>query len=144
MSESQQHHHHYDAEVAAHDAQGNVKMQVDAEDHLSRLLAPDTDIPWYKSIYENVLELVKPEKLPPLELTSKPVAVKDIWGQGTSPKALASSVAFQAVVVAILFFTVTNDAVKKKVQEMILLAPAPPPKPVTPKANQGGGGGSRS
>jgi protein TonB len=143
MSESQQHHHHYDAEVAAHDAQGNVKMRVDAEDHLSRLLAPDTEIPWYKSIYENILELVKPEKLPPLELTSKPVAVKDIWGQGTSPKALASSVAFQAIVVAILFFTVTSDTVKKKVQEMILVAPVPV-KPMEVKPNQGGGGGSRS
>jgi TonB family protein len=119
-------------------------MHVDAEDHLSRLLAPDTEIPWYKSIYENVLELIKPEKLPPLELTSKPVAVKDIWGQGTSPKALASSVLFQAIVVAILFFVVTDKTIQKKVQQMVLLAPAPPPKPITPKANQGGGGGSRS
>ena len=76
MSEAQQHHHHYDAEVAVHDAQGNIKLRVEAEDHLSRLLAPDTEIPWYKSIYENIQELIKPEKLPPLELTSKPVAVK--------------------------------------------------------------------
>src|SRR5271156_81047 len=98
MSEAQQHHHHYDAEIAVHDAQGNIKLRVDADDHLNRLLAPDTEVPWYKSIVENIKELISPERLPPLELTSKPVAVKDIWGQGTSPKALASSVLLQACV----------------------------------------------
>jgi len=144
MSESQQNHHHYDAEVAVHDAQGNVKMRVEADDHLSRLLAPDTEIPWYKSIVENVKELIQPEKLPPLELTSKPVAVKDIWGQGTSPKALASSVLLQAAVVAVLFFLVTTPAIKKAITNTVLMAPPPPPKPVTAKPNQGGGGGSRS
>jgi protein TonB len=144
MSESQQNHHHYDAEVAVHDAQGNVKMRVDADDHLSRLLAPDTEVPWYKSIVENVREMIHPEKLPPLELTSKPVEVKDIWGQGTSPKALASSVLFQAIVVAFLFLVVTTPAVKKAMTNMTLIAPPPPPKPVQAKPNQGGGGGSRS
>ncbi len=144
MSESQQHHHHYDAEVAVHDAQGNVKMRVEADDHLSRLLAPDTEIPWYKSIVENVKELISPEKLPPLEITSKPVEVKDIWGKGTSPKALASSVALQAAVVAALFFLVTTPAIKKKLIDTVLMAPPPPPKAVKPLPNQGGGGGARS
>jgi TonB family protein len=144
MSESQQNHHHYDAEVAVHDAQGNVKMRVEADDHLSRLLAPDTEVPWYKSIVENIKEMIQPEKLPPLELTSKPVAVKDIWGQGTNPKALASSVLLQAAVVAVLFFLVTTPAIKKALTNTVLLAPTPPPKPVQPKPNQGGGGGSRS
>jgi protein TonB len=144
MSESQQNHHHYDAEVAVHDAQGNVKLRVEADDHLSRLLAPDTEIPWYKSIIENVKELISPEKLPPLEITSKPVEVKDIWGKGTSPKALASSVALQAAVVAVLFFLVTTPVIKKKLIDSVLMAPPPPVKPVQPKPNQGGGGGSRS
>jgi TonB family protein len=144
MSESQQNHHHYDAEVAVHDAQGNVKMRVEADDHLSRLLAPDTEIPWYKSIVENVKELISPEKLPPLEITSKPVEVKDIWGKGTSPKALASSVALQAAVVAVLFFLVTSPVIKKKLIDTVLVAPPPPPKAVKPLPNQGGGGGARS
>ena len=55
---------------------------ITAEDHLARLLAPDTEIPWYKSIFGNIRDFVKPPELPPLELTSKPVAVKDIWGDG--------------------------------------------------------------
>ncbi len=117
---------------------------VTAEDHLARLLAPDTEIPWYKSIFENIREFVHPEKLPPLEITSRPVEVKDIWGKGTSPKALASSVFLQAAVVAALFFLVTNPVIKKKLIDTALVAPPPPPKPVTPKPNQGGGGGARS
>ena len=115
-----------------------------AEDHLARLLAPDTEIPWYKSIFQNVRELVHPEKLPPLELTSKPVAVKDIWGSGTSRRALASSVLFQGALVAGLMAVGTNPTVQKAVKAVVLIEPPPAPKPVTPKPNQGGGGGSRS
>jgi protein TonB len=144
MSESQEHHHHYDAEAAVHDAQGNVKMRVEADDHLNRLLAPDTEIPWYKSIVENVRELIHPEKLPPLELTSKPVAVKDIWGAGTDPKALASSVIFQVIVVVILVLLGTNAKVQKAITNVAILVAPPPPKALTPKTNSGGGGGSRS
>jgi TonB family protein len=144
MSESQQNHHQYDAEGAVHDAQGNVKMRLEADDHLARLLAPDTEIPWYKSIVENIRELISPEKLPPLELTSKPVEVKDIWGKGTNPKALASSVLFQIGIVAILLLVGTNKTVQKMVTNVVLVAPPPPPKPVPAKPNQGGGGGSRS
>jgi TonB family protein len=115
-----------------------------AEDHLSRLLAPDAEIPWYRSIYENIRDLIHAEKLPPLELTSKPVAVKDIWGQGTNPRAIASSVIFQGALVAILMLVGTNAKVQNAVTNMVLMAPPPPPKPVQAKPNQGGGGGSRS
>ena len=142
MSESQ-HHHHYDAEVAIHDADGNIKLRVDAEDHLSRLLAPDTEIPWYKSIYENVVELIKPEKLPPLELTSKPVAVKDIWGEGTNPKRVATSVIIHIGVFAVLMLIGTNAKVQQAIKNVTLLAPVPI-KPMEAKPNRGGGGGQRS
>ena len=58
-----------------------VEHAVDADDHLNRLLPPDTEIPWYRSIVENLRDLIHPEKLPPLELTSKPVKSK-ISGDG--------------------------------------------------------------
>ncbi len=144
MSDSQNH-HHYDAEVAVHDAQGKVKLVIEADDHLSRLLAPDTEIPWYKSIVENVKELISPEKLPPLELTSKPVEVKDIWGKGTDPKALASSVLFQGIIVGILLLLGTNEKVRKAITNTVLIAPPPPPKQaVQPKPAPPAGGGARS
>ena len=50
------------------------------DDHLSRLLLTQNDEPFYKSLFRNIKEALNPPKLPPLELTSKPVAVKDIWG----------------------------------------------------------------
>lgn len=38
------------------------------------------ETPWFQSLYRNVRELIRPEKLQPLDVTSKPVQVKDIWG----------------------------------------------------------------
>jgi TonB family protein len=114
------------------------------DDHLNRLLAPDTEIPWYRSLVDNIRDLIHPEKLPPLELTSKPVPVKDLWGQGTNPKAMASSFLVQIIAVAILLLLGTSTKVQKAITNVVLMAPPPPPKPVPVKPNQGGGGGSRS
>ena len=50
------------------------------DDHLSRLLLSQNEEPIFKSLIRNIKETFNPPKLPPLELTSKPVAVKDIWG----------------------------------------------------------------
>ena len=50
-----------------------------ADDHLSHLLVEGMEEPWYRSFVRNVKETFNPPKLPPLEITSKPVAVKDIW-----------------------------------------------------------------
>ncbi|HVY93775.1 MAG TPA: TonB family protein [Bryobacteraceae bacterium] len=144
MSESQKHHNRYDAEIAVHDAQGNVKLSLDAEDHLGRLLAPDTDVPWFKSIIENVKDLFNKEELPPLELTSKPVAVKDIWGEGTNPKRVASSVIIHGAVFAALILIGTNDKVQKAVKNVVLIAPPPPPTKTVEVKKPPAGGGQRS
>ena len=50
------------------------------DDHLN-LLLPETETPWYKSFVANIRELINPPKLPPLEVTSKPIPVKVIWGE---------------------------------------------------------------
>ena len=113
---------------------------VTADDHLARLLAPDTEITWYKSIVGNIREMIRPEKLPPLELTSTPVAVKDIWGQGTSRRALASSVLFQGALVAALMLLGTNEQVQKAFKAVVLVAPPPVVKQVEVKQPPAGGG----
>src|ERR1700679_3786793 len=95
------------------------------DDHLNRLLPPDTEIPWYRSLVENIRELIHPEKLPPLELTSKPVPVKDLWGHGTNPKALASSLVVQLIGVALLLLLSTNAKVQKTIANVVLMAPPP-------------------
>jgi protein TonB len=48
--------------------------------HLQRLLAPTVEESWLRSLYRNVKDVINPPKLPPLQVTSRPVAVKDIWG----------------------------------------------------------------
>jgi TonB family protein len=144
MSESQKHHHRYDADLAAHDAQGNVKLALEADDHLGRLLAPDTEIPWYKSVIQNVQELFHKEELPPLELTSTPVAVKDIWGEGTNPKRVASSVVIHGLIFALLITVGTNEQVQKAVKQVVPLI-APPPTPTkTVEVKKASGGGQRA
>jgi len=50
----------------------------DAEDNLSHLLVENLETPWYKTLIESVRELINPPQLPPLEVTSKPVAVKEL------------------------------------------------------------------
>jgi TonB family protein len=134
----------YDADMAAHDADGNVKLSLEADDHLGRLLAPDTEVPWYKSIVQNFREMLHPEKLPPLEITSKPVDVKDLWGQGTNPKRVAASVLIHVGVFAALIMIGTTPQVQKAIhQHVVLIAPPPPPKPVVPvKAKPAAGGGA--
>jgi len=45
-----------------------------ADSHLDNLLiATSIELPWYKSIFKNIGEVLNPPKLPPLELTSKPI-----------------------------------------------------------------------
>jgi len=118
-----------------------------ADIHLKNLLAENIEEPWYKSLIQNVKDLVSPPKLPPLVLTSKPVAVKDIWGlYGGKKESGLMSLAFHAGVVALLFFVGTNKAVQQKVKETVHLispdiAPYMPEAAPKPKTMQGGGGG---
>ena len=47
---------------------------VQSDSHLDNLLiATNIELPWYKSIFKNIGEALNPPKLPPLELTSRPV-----------------------------------------------------------------------
>src|SRR5665213_1427774 len=105
------------------------------DDHLSRLLTPqDTEIAWYKSLYLAIHDLIKPEKLPPLELTSKPVAVKDIWGlYGADPKSRYYSVAIHVSVFALLMFGFTSPTVQKAIKDKFNLID-PNLKPYIPEA----------
>src|SRR5580658_7059115 len=106
-------------ETAAHDATGAVKMQTDINDHLDRLFAADkAEIPWYVSLYLNIRDLIAPEKLPPLVITSQPVAVKSIWGlYAIKPRSFYTSTSIVAAVFALLMFTVTNKVVQQKISE---------------------------
>jgi protein TonB len=44
------------------------------------LIASDLEEPWFKSILRNLREMIDPPKMPPLELTSRPVEGSEIGG----------------------------------------------------------------
>jgi TonB family protein len=116
--------------------------------HLSRLLAPAAvEIPWYVSLYRTVHDLIRPEKLPPLEITSKPVEVKSIWGlYEMNPRSFYTSASLLGTVFALLMVTFTSHAVQQKLKDTVnLIDPnIEPYKPPAPKqAGGGGGGGAR-
>jgi len=123
-----------------------------ADDHLSRLLVSEVEEPWYRSFIQNIKDTFSPPKLPPLEVTSKPVAVKDIWGlYGRDKKAFFASTGFQIGVVALLFTVFSTKVVQDQVKQVATLVMPADIDPYVPKMapkkevmGGGGGGGDRS
>lgn len=122
------------------------------DDHLSRLLVAEVEEPWYRSFIKNLKETFNPPKLPPLEVTSKPVAVKSIWGlYGNQKKSFMMSTGFQVAVVALLFTVFSTKPAQKLVKQVTTLILPADVNDFTPKAapkkqtmGGGGGGGDRS
>lgn len=127
---------------------GNLPANQHDEPHL--LLSSEVEEPFFRSLARNIKELIHPPKLPPLEVTSKPVAVKDIWGfyGGQEKRAGLTSFLVHVGVVGLLFLLGTNKAVQQAVKQQIdLIAPdIAPYKPTVKKDTMhgGGGGGDRS
>jgi len=123
---------------------------IPAADHLERLLPAGLETPWYRSLWSNLRDFAAPAGPPP-DITSKPVLVRDIWGQyGRQKKSFVMSVAFQtAVVTALVAAAGTTVAPQKMRQIATLIMPdldAYQPK-MAPRKNAlagGGGGGDRS
>ncbi len=124
----------------------------DANLHLSRLME-NVEQSWISSLLSNVRDVLFPEKLPPLQLTSKPVKVRDIWGEYNNRKqATTTSLVVHMLMVALLIGASyagkkTYDAVKKQ-ESVTLVAPdISEYMPLSNKKNDtiggGGGGGDR-
>ena len=105
--------------------------------------------PWFKSLFSNIRELIHPPKLPPLEVTSKPVEVGDIWGAyaaGRNDRGLVSVMIHVGVVgLMLLIFQTPSRAEEAQARDDIYF-PAIRPKlpPAAQKAGGGGGGGMRA
>jgi periplasmic protein TonB len=103
------------------------------------LLGQSLHVPWYRSLAHSL----RREKLPPLELTSKPVPVDEIWGTyNYRNRSLLSSSAVHLAVVVVLFTAISRQDLPDVIRQSIDLAipveisrflPAPP--------EEGGGGG---
>jgi len=122
---------------------------IPASDHLARLLLPALDLPWYRSLWDGVHELFQPAP-PLLDITSKPVLVRNIWGQyGRQRKSWVMSVGLQSAVVVLVFTAALTPTMRHRITggSMVLVAPAldlPAPATVKPRTSGGGGGGDRS
>lgn len=122
------------------------------DDHLNRLLLSASVQPWYRTFLQNLKETINPPKLPPLQVTSKPVAVKDIWGDYRFGKqAGISSILVHTVAITLLLTLATNKSVQHAVKNTVtLFAPVdlapyiPDAKPKPQMMGGGGGGGDRS
>ncbi len=98
----------------------------------------------FRSLIGNIRSLVHSDKKPPLELTSTPVASKDIWGlySGQGKRASMMSMAIHASLIALLFLAGTNATVQRVARENVtLIAPDLSPYHALLKRNRGGGGG---
>jgi periplasmic protein TonB len=123
-----------------------VNPAVNPEPEVNFLLPTEVEEPFFRSLLRNIREFIHPPKLPPLEVTSKPVAVRDIWGSysGQGRRAGMTSFLVHVAVVALLFLLGTNKAVQQVVKQQIdLIAPdiAPYKPTVKPDTMHGGGGG---
>jgi periplasmic protein TonB len=138
------------SERAANDRAAEMRWTViPAADPLSRMLLPSLELPWYRSLWGNVRDFFQPEAPLP-DITSKPVLVREIWGQyGHQKKSWLMSVALQAAAVAVVVGATATTVIQPSKLRVTLLDPAieawMPKTP--PKANTmqgGGGGGDRS
>jgi len=119
--------------------------------HLARLLPP-AEIPWYVSFVQNLKDAINPPKLPPLEVTSKPVDPSELKGlnglySGNESRAGITSFLIHVGVVAALFILGSLKPVQKLVQDTVTLV-APDIRPYVSKPKEklsagGGGGGAR-
>ena len=118
------------------------------QDELNLLLHSDLDTSLWSSLRDNVRSALFPQKLPPLQLTSRPVKVREIWGDYNYHKQSAgvSLVVHAALIGALIAVSIigaraVQNAEKPK-QTVELIAPDLTPQlPMTKKSDHSAGGG---
>jgi TonB family protein len=105
------------------------------------LLSEIIDEPAWKTMAGNIYDLLYPRKLPPLVLTSKPIAVVDPMKEKRGRTASIVSVVTHVVIIVLLLwgFVTVKKAVTKK--ELVTNIDVPQYMPIAPKGPQMGGGG---
>jgi len=122
-----------------------------ADSHLARLYTPTLEEPWLRSLIRTIDETIHPPEMPPLLVTSKPIAVKEIWGlYNKDKKSSWMSLAIHCSVVVLLFTVASSKAVQSTAKRVVSLI-EPDIAAYIPKMAQrrqqmggGGGGGDRS
>ncbi len=117
-----------------------------ADHYLERLLLhASLDTPWYRGFIRNLRDAVHAPHLPLLEVSSRPIAVKSIWGLYPRQKrSWAFSLALQSLAVAMLFAAVSSPTVRHAAREVFMLQVPVDISTYKPTVQGGGGGGDRS
>lgn len=117
------------------------KFTTDAVTSLRGAASPGIKIepqPLYVSVFRNIRDVILPPKLPPLELTSKPVEVPELWSkQKAFSGSRAVSVFLHAVVIAAaLVWSIRQVAIldAPKTATVLIAPPAPGAPPPPPAA----------
>ncbi len=107
-----------------------------------KLLSEIIDEPAWKTMAGNLYDLLYPRKLPPLVLTSKPIAVIDPMKENRGRASSIIAISLHVFVVALILW-LSIAAVKKVVSKNQLLTNVEVPQymPIAPKGPQMGGGG---
>ena len=123
---------------------GNIpENHLAPEDHLAHLLPPASiEKPWFLEIFKNIKELINPPKLPPLEITSKPVPIHEITiYAGNEAKSGFLSLAIHVGVIALLVFIGSLKPVQKMVKQVTGIEVDLRPYIAQNKKQTSGGGG---
>lgn len=107
------------------------------------LLNEVVDEPVWKSIFTDFRGLFHKEKLPPLELTSTPVAVRDPFHEKRSKASSAVSVAVHVLVIGLIALLIIQSRMRPKPKAVATIVPVDVPEymPIAPNGPQMGGGG---
>ncbi|HWP85527.1 MAG TPA: hypothetical protein VNN17_10080, partial [Terriglobia bacterium] len=80
--------------------------------------------PWHKAFYRRIHDFIKPPKLPPLKLTSKPVAVKDLWSDYKKNRlATETSLLLHVLIIALILVPFGKKAVEAVQKKEIVFLP---------------------
>jgi protein TonB len=120
--------------------------------HMQQLIAR-LEQSWWDSLKSNLRDTFFPEKLPPLKLTSKPVRVREIWGDYNNRKSatVGTTIVHSLMVAGLIAISIVGArAVKQEVKQTVVDLVAPDVSvymPISNKKNDtiggGGGGGDR-
>ena len=112
-------------------------------DH-TELLPIGTEGSTWESLATNVRDVFRPQKLPPLELTSKPIDVRDPFAEKRSPWSSAAAILIYVGLALLLFFWPKPKPVqvKQAVITPLDISAFLPKAPAATPAHGGGGGGA--
>ena len=128
-----------------------TNLRTTGQPELNLLLPQDAEKPLWKSLFQNIDDLLFPKKLPPLKLTSRPEPVRDIWGFYNYSKrgAYGSTIVHTVAIAAIIGLSLVGRQVVEEVKKhetVTLIAPSediPTMQPAKTQVAGGGGGGDR-